>query len=492
MQSASKRARQSASPSKTVVTDPGPCRKQVSCQIQGCTANLLALKEYNQRFKICKEHQQAESVERDGGLERFCQQCARFHDLSCFDGLKRSCRNSLVHLNERRRKAKALGKYSVQVKNTGDCSANSQEKEISSLSETALPRQKHSIGFDAGDAQQGSAPGEQHMMPRASIFCEGVPRLTQAERRTEFGPVLWAGLHQNYEEPHLPSRSEAFPDRAAGCQGLPVRGGGITEDAHGGGCPPIEGPRGEVPAGIGVGADDRNGDAWGAHRWPADSNCQDGAEALAADGTSGGQSTRGACESGHQQQDSMRGAEDCHPAGILEGAGWADGNWPQPMPGARQWPWWPMVAAGWDAGPAPHGSGGSGLGPAAPRGLGGAVDQSCSSENVTALEDAAGPWQFWRGAGAGDAEDESSLRAGWGYWQARALHDPGSTRRADIAQEWERVYSDICGGQDPGGQSRIYHISMKLFSAKPTNLPDDLRLRLLSWLKVPRRASALN
>jgi hypothetical protein len=43
-------------------------------------------------------------VLRNGRAERFCQQCSRFHSVSEFEGLKRSCRKQLQRHNARRRK----------------------------------------------------------------------------------------------------------------------------------------------------------------------------------------------------------------------------------------------------------------------------------------------------------------------------------------------------------------------------------------------------
>jgi hypothetical protein len=40
---------------------------------------------------------------KDGRLQRFCQQCGRFHDLSAFDGNRKSCREQLQKHNARRR-----------------------------------------------------------------------------------------------------------------------------------------------------------------------------------------------------------------------------------------------------------------------------------------------------------------------------------------------------------------------------------------------------
>ena len=49
------------------------------------------------------------SIIREGKRQRFCQQCGRFHDLTSFDGDKRSCRARLQRHNARRRK-KSAGK----------------------------------------------------------------------------------------------------------------------------------------------------------------------------------------------------------------------------------------------------------------------------------------------------------------------------------------------------------------------------------------------
>lgn len=51
--------------------------------------------------------QQVSSIIREGKRQRFCQQCGRFHDLTSFDGDKRSCRARLQRHNARRRKKTA-------------------------------------------------------------------------------------------------------------------------------------------------------------------------------------------------------------------------------------------------------------------------------------------------------------------------------------------------------------------------------------------------
>lgn len=69
-----------------------------------CETDLTPLKEYHQRYKICEFHLKVHSIVREGKRQRFCQQCGRFHDLTEFDGDKRSCRARLQRHNARRRK----------------------------------------------------------------------------------------------------------------------------------------------------------------------------------------------------------------------------------------------------------------------------------------------------------------------------------------------------------------------------------------------------
>lgn len=64
-------------------------------QVEGCSGSLKNLKEYHQRYKICEHHLKVSSIVVEGVRKRFCQQCGRFHDLSEFDGDKRSCRARL-------------------------------------------------------------------------------------------------------------------------------------------------------------------------------------------------------------------------------------------------------------------------------------------------------------------------------------------------------------------------------------------------------------
>lgn len=96
-----------------------PSRKGIKvsacCQVDNCQTDLSSgHKEYHLRYKICHRHMKAECIRRGGSLERFCQQCGRFHLLSDFDGGKRSCRVRLAKHNLRRRK-----KAGVMLKRPG-------------------------------------------------------------------------------------------------------------------------------------------------------------------------------------------------------------------------------------------------------------------------------------------------------------------------------------------------------------------------------------
>eukprot|EP00898_Chlorokybus_atmophyticus_P001849 jgi/Chlat1/2665/Chrsp179S02511 len=76
----------------------------VRCQVHGCERDMSCAKEYHRRHRACEAHSKANAVLLNGALQRFCQQCSRFHPLLKFDGEKRSCRTHLMSHNHRRRK----------------------------------------------------------------------------------------------------------------------------------------------------------------------------------------------------------------------------------------------------------------------------------------------------------------------------------------------------------------------------------------------------
>ncbi|KAK9742798.1 hypothetical protein RND81_03G197900 [Saponaria officinalis] len=78
------------------------------CQAEGCNADLSNAKHYHRRHKVCEFHSKASTVIASGLIQRFCQQCSRFHMLAEFDNGKRSCRKRLADHNRRRRKSNQI------------------------------------------------------------------------------------------------------------------------------------------------------------------------------------------------------------------------------------------------------------------------------------------------------------------------------------------------------------------------------------------------
>ncbi|KAL4579205.1 hypothetical protein LXL04_015343 [Taraxacum kok-saghyz] len=74
------------------------------CQVDDCQTDLTGAKDYHRRHKVCNFHSKATKALVANVLQRFCQQCSRFHALEEFDEGKRSCRRRLAGHNRRRRK----------------------------------------------------------------------------------------------------------------------------------------------------------------------------------------------------------------------------------------------------------------------------------------------------------------------------------------------------------------------------------------------------
>ncbi|OVA01044.1 Transcription factor [Macleaya cordata] len=74
------------------------------CQVDDCKGDLSNAKDYHRRHKVCEVHSKTTKALVGKQMQRFCQQCSRFHPLSEFDEGKRSCRRRLAGHNRRRRK----------------------------------------------------------------------------------------------------------------------------------------------------------------------------------------------------------------------------------------------------------------------------------------------------------------------------------------------------------------------------------------------------
>lgn len=72
-------------------------------QVDGCGIELINEKTYYKRYRICITHCNMKGMVIQGRKQRFCQQCGRFHDVTEFDGTRKSCRRKLERHNQRRR-----------------------------------------------------------------------------------------------------------------------------------------------------------------------------------------------------------------------------------------------------------------------------------------------------------------------------------------------------------------------------------------------------
>ncbi|CAL1398753.1 unnamed protein product [Linum trigynum] len=88
---------------KTKLNGGGSSSRAV-CQVEDCGADLSKAKDYHRRHKVCEMHSKATKALVGNVMQRFCQQCSRFHVLQEFDEGKRSCRRRLAGHNKRRRK----------------------------------------------------------------------------------------------------------------------------------------------------------------------------------------------------------------------------------------------------------------------------------------------------------------------------------------------------------------------------------------------------
>jgi hypothetical protein len=82
----------------------GGSSSRAVCQVEDCGADLNNAKDYHRRHKVCEMHSKATKARVGNVMQRFCQQCSRFHVLQEFDEGKRSCRRRLAGHNKRRRK----------------------------------------------------------------------------------------------------------------------------------------------------------------------------------------------------------------------------------------------------------------------------------------------------------------------------------------------------------------------------------------------------
>ncbi|CAH8320761.1 unnamed protein product [Eruca vesicaria subsp. sativa] len=144
--------REGSSAAKKTKFGGGGVSNRSVCQVENCEADLSKVKDYHRRHKVCEMHSKATSAVVGGIMQRFCQQCSRFHVLQEFDEGKRSCRRRLAGHNKRRRKTNP-----EPSANGNPLSDDHQSSNLLLISLLKILSNMHSNGSDH--------PGDQELMP---------------------------------------------------------------------------------------------------------------------------------------------------------------------------------------------------------------------------------------------------------------------------------------------------------------------------------------
>ncbi|KAL4420831.1 hypothetical protein ABPG75_010487 [Micractinium tetrahymenae] len=137
----------------------------VPCQVPGCGEELIDAEAFYRRYRVCKRHSREDAVQLATGLARFCQQCARFHDVSEFDEERRSCRTALAWHRKKRRSSGMRRSKKEGEEQQGEASAGSGEAPLAG--EAA-----------ADERQQRQQQAERHAPAQAQRGLPGDPQLS--------------------------------------------------------------------------------------------------------------------------------------------------------------------------------------------------------------------------------------------------------------------------------------------------------------------------
>ncbi|XP_074279169.1 squamosa promoter-binding-like protein 14 isoform X1 [Silene latifolia] len=157
---------------------PGSGGTYPVCQVDNCNEDLSKSKDYHRRHKVCEIHSKVTQVIVGKQMQRFCQQCSRFHPLSEFDEGKRSCRRRLAGHNRRRRKTQPEDATSPVMHPINSNSAGSGNLDIVNLL-TVLARGQGIVEKNVSNSQ--SVPDKNQLIEILSKL-NSLPRPTEAPR----------------------------------------------------------------------------------------------------------------------------------------------------------------------------------------------------------------------------------------------------------------------------------------------------------------------
>ncbi|GAB4821354.1 hypothetical protein N2152v2_008400 [Parachlorella kessleri] len=153
--------------------------RRALCQVPGCSRPLQAGDpRYYKKFKVCRAHSNACELEFAGKRVRFCQQCGKFQPLDDFEGDRKSCRDSLVKHNMRRRLSRKLAREA-------SISAAAASGEAKTATPAPSPKQRHPTARGKSSRrtrqdsplQSSAETGEGHLTPHpfSAVFTSGQP-----------------------------------------------------------------------------------------------------------------------------------------------------------------------------------------------------------------------------------------------------------------------------------------------------------------------------
>lgn len=190
------------------LSDPGPLgeTEKLICQVPGCGKLLDGLKDYHQRYRICEVHIKLPQVMKDGRLQRFCQQCGRFHDLSAFDGNRKSCRDQLSKHNARRRRRTQLEQTMAMAESFS--LAAEDKSEVGKLLQSLLsnPFQLHALRLLLGVQTHPALPSANpYPAEHAEVMAEAAAGLVDGDTSDQEAPP----------SPAVPCSSHMTPTQAS-------------------------------------------------------------------------------------------------------------------------------------------------------------------------------------------------------------------------------------------------------------------------------------
>lgn len=110
-----------------------------------------------QRYRLCPEHMKAPQFLIAGELHRWCQKCGKFHPLTQFEGVKRSCRVSLERHNEKQKRLRVRKQAAAAAAAAAAPSAPAPSSSFSG-SDAPIEVTMARTGSDASETTLGPVP----------------------------------------------------------------------------------------------------------------------------------------------------------------------------------------------------------------------------------------------------------------------------------------------------------------------------------------------